>query len=49
MSKKNLDSKICMTCGLSFNWRRKWIKDWANVKYCSEKCRRNKKKAYESS
>ncbi len=40
---KKLDYKICATCNLEFNWRKKWRKDWDNVKYCSEKCRRNKK------
>ena len=41
---KNLQSKICLVCGLSFNWRKKWAREWENVKYCSERCRRNKKK-----
>ncbi|MEK9885672.1 MAG: DUF2256 domain-containing protein [Pelagibacteraceae bacterium] len=27
-----------------FNWRKKWEKDWNDVKYCSEKCRRSKSK-----
>jgi len=39
---KNLSSKQCETCGLSFNWRKKWARDWESVKYCSERCRRNK-------
>jgi hypothetical protein len=25
---------------LTFEWRKKWARDWDNVKYCSEKCRR---------
>lgn len=33
-------SKICPTCGLPFAWRRKWERDWDNVRYCSERCRR---------
>ncbi|RZJ36940.1 MAG: DUF2256 domain-containing protein [Chryseobacterium sp.] len=37
-----LPSKICEVCGLPFNWRKKWEKNWDDVKYCSEKCRRNK-------
>jgi hypothetical protein len=32
--------KVCVTCGLPFEWRKKWARDWENVKYCSEKCRR---------
>ncbi|MFM7923725.1 MAG: DUF2256 domain-containing protein [Planctomycetaceae bacterium] len=23
-------------------WRRRWARDWDNVKYCSERCRRSK-------
>ncbi|MGE5953731.1 MAG: DUF2256 domain-containing protein, partial [Qipengyuania vulgaris] len=34
--------KVCAACGLSFAWRRKWARDWDNVRYCSERCRRNK-------
>ncbi|MEE1884794.1 DUF2256 domain-containing protein [Pedobacter flavus] len=41
----NLPSKICMTCGLPFNWRKKWEKNWNEVKYCSERCRKYKKSA----
>ena len=42
-TKKKLPFKICQTCNLEFNWRKKWKRDWDNVKYCSERCRRNKK------
>ncbi|MDG1720398.1 MAG: DUF2256 domain-containing protein, partial [Bacteroidia bacterium] len=29
MHKKNsLPSKICMTCGLLFYWRKKWERNW---------------------
>ena len=34
--------KICLTCERPFSWRKKWAKDWEHVKYCSEKCKRNK-------
>ena len=34
------ESKVCLTCGLPFTWRKKWARDWATVKYCSERCRR---------
>ena len=44
MSKKDLPSKICVSCKKPFNWRKKWFKDWPNVKYCSEKCRRARTK-----
>ncbi|RJF73004.1 DUF2256 domain-containing protein [Deinococcus cavernae] len=39
-------TKICPVCGLSFTWRKKWARDWENVRYCSERCRtRAKEKA----
>ena len=43
MKKSELPSKICKTCQLPFNCRKKWEKNWDDVKYCSERCRRNKK------
>ena len=39
--KKNLPSKICIVCNKSFNWRKKWERDWKNVLYCSKKCSKN--------
>lgn len=44
-SKGNLPVKICPICGLPFEWRKKWEKNWSEIKYCSEKCRRSKQKA----
>ena len=43
--KGDLPSKICAACDLPFNWRKKWERDWDNVKYCSERCRRSAKSA----
>ncbi|NHF61053.1 DUF2256 domain-containing protein [Flavobacteriaceae bacterium TP-CH-4] len=43
MKKQHLPQKICPVCGRPFAWRKKWAKEWDQVKYCSEKCRRNKK------
>tara|TARA_B100001939_G_scaffold337034_1_gene340815 strand:- start:484 stop:630 length:147 start_codon:yes stop_codon:yes gene_type:complete len=40
--KINLPQKICINCGLPFTWRKKWERDWNNVKYCSKKCKRKK-------
>ena len=34
--------KICKTCGRTFEWRKKWEKDWDVVKYCSDRCRGQK-------
>ncbi|MGI4806090.1 MAG: DUF2256 domain-containing protein [Janthinobacterium lividum] len=41
-TKSNLPSKICVTCGRPFDWRKKWEKCWDEVKYCSDKCRKAK-------
>ena len=35
-------AKICQSCGRSFEWRKKWEKDWEVVKYCSDACRGQK-------
>ncbi len=42
--KSELPAKICVVCGRPFVWRKKWAKDWAQVKYCAERCRSNAKK-----
>ncbi|ANC50477.1 hypothetical protein CP97_14791 [Aurantiacibacter atlanticus] len=42
--KSDLPSKVCVACGLPFAWRKKWERDWDNVRFCSERCRRNKPK-----
>ena len=38
--KSDLPHKICLVCGLPFAWRRKWAREWEQVKFCSERCRR---------
>jgi hypothetical protein len=42
VKKQDLPQKICQACGRPFAWRKKWERDWENVKYCSERCRRSK-------
>jgi hypothetical protein len=37
--KADLPTKVCATCGLPFSWRRKWARDWDQVKVCSDRCR----------
>jgi len=37
-------SKVCKTCKKPFIWRKKWRRDWDLVRYCGERCRRNKNK-----
>ena len=37
--KGDLPTKRCTACGLSFAWRKKWARDWEQVKFCSDRCR----------
>ena len=37
--KADLPEKTCVVCGRPFTWRKKWARDWDNVKYCSDRCR----------
>lgn len=41
-NKTSLPSKPCAACGLAMSWRRRWAKNWTEVKYCSDACRRRK-------
>ncbi|MEX0339742.1 MAG: DUF2256 domain-containing protein [Arenibacterium sp.] len=40
--KSELPRKICLVCARPFTWRKKWARDWHQVKYCSERCRRER-------
>ncbi|MBM3919622.1 MAG: DUF2256 domain-containing protein [Sphingomonadales bacterium] len=40
--KKRIEPKICIVCHRPFEWRKKWEKNWDEVKYCSDKCRMHK-------
>ena len=42
IKKENLPTKICLVCKKPFAWRKKWQRIWDEVKYCSERCRRNR-------
>ena len=37
-----LPEKTCARCGRGFSWRKKWARDWDEVRYCSAACRRQK-------
>ena len=37
--KGDLPEKTCATCGRPFAWRKKWEKVWDEVRYCSDRCR----------
>ena len=34
--------KPCQTCGRTITWRKKWERDWDEVRYCSDACKRHK-------
>jgi hypothetical protein len=40
----NRPTKICVVCGRPFQWRRKWKDVWEEVRYCSDRCRRQRHK-----
>ncbi|MEM9706457.1 MAG: DUF2256 domain-containing protein [Pseudomonadota bacterium] len=42
--KGDLPSKPCVVCGRPFTWRKKWADVWDEVKYCSERCKRERSK-----
>ena len=44
MSKNAPADKICESCGRSFEFRKKWERDWDQIKYCSDECKKNKNK-----
>ncbi|MGC8561198.1 MAG: DUF2256 domain-containing protein [Phycisphaerae bacterium] len=37
------ERKICEVCRRPMPWRKKWAKNWASVRYCSDACRRKRK------
>lgn len=40
--KNGYPPKVCATCGRPFEWRKKWARDWDEVRYCSKRCRRDR-------
>ncbi|MBF7681995.1 DUF2256 domain-containing protein [Acinetobacter sp. B5B] len=44
MKKQHLPEKICIFCDRPFSWRKKWARCWDEIKYCSERCKREGKK-----
>jgi hypothetical protein len=34
------DPKPCVVCGRTIEWRARWARDWEQVRYCSDACRR---------
>ena len=43
VKKENLPSKICVSCGRPFTWRKKWERVWDEVTTCSKSCNRKRK------
>lgn len=43
VTKSNLPIKICEHCQKPMEWRKKWARSWDEVKFCSERCRRENK------
>ncbi|MCA1940256.1 MAG: DUF2256 domain-containing protein [Caenispirillum bisanense] len=43
-AKPHLPVKTCPACGRPFAWRRKCALVWAEVVWCSERCRRDRKR-----
>ncbi len=39
VAKAELPTKPCAACGRPFAWRKKWERDWDNVRFCSDRCR----------
>jgi hypothetical protein len=39
IDKANLPSKPCQGCGRPFAWRKKWERCWDEVRFCSDRCR----------
>ncbi|WP_203076082.1 DUF2256 domain-containing protein [Falsiroseomonas ponticola] len=37
--KPSLPEKTCAACGRPFAWRKKWARDWDQVRFCSDACR----------
>ena len=37
-----IPDKPCQACGRTITWRKKWARDWDEVRCCSDACRRAK-------
>ncbi len=34
---------VCAVCGREITWRKQWTRDWTEVRYCSDTCRRRRR------
>jgi len=39
VKKAYLPEKPCLACQRPMIWRKKWARDWDQVKFCSDRCR----------
>ncbi len=42
--KAALPHKLCLHCGRPMSWRKAWAKNWDQVKYCSDRCRAERRR-----
>lgn len=45
VKKHDLPEKPCAACGRPFVWRKKWERVWEEVRFCSDRCRREGRRA----
>ncbi len=43
--KADLPQKTCAQCGRPFAWRKAWARVWDEVRFCSDRCRADAKRA----
>lgn len=39
---RNTETRTCASCGRTMTWRKAWERNWENVRYCSDACRRRR-------
>jgi hypothetical protein len=44
-NKSFLPGKPCAACGRTMTWRKAWAKNWDEVRYCSDACRKARGRA----
>lgn len=43
--KAHLPTKPCAHCQRLMSWRKKWARTWDEVRYCSDRCRQEARRA----
>ncbi|MCE2679517.1 MAG: DUF2256 domain-containing protein [Burkholderiales bacterium] len=39
-NKSFLPTKTCVACQKPMTWRKSWEKNWEQIKFCSDRCRK---------